>query len=294
VLHNLRNLAHCQRYSIDRKLMKTPLNKEERLARMRENSQKFKGPRLHPEVVSICGFGPSLADTWKDINGIVISTSGAHDFLISKRVIPKFHVEMDAREHKIEFVKNSHPDVTYLIASHCHPKMFEVLAHRNVIMWHGFTDDDAENQIKTLEEIEPGARVIAGGTNVGMRAIIVARDLGYTRYELHGMDCSYRGEQQWAGAHFTVPHNAVKIEVEGRVFDTSDLMMQSTDDFFNQMKMLQGCSFKIYGDGLLEARMQMFMKDREKALSVNWWTPVSFALRKPFPKFDSLKLAFAA
>tara|TARA_R110000868_G_scaffold236542_3_gene490599 strand:- start:1101 stop:1970 length:870 start_codon:yes stop_codon:yes gene_type:complete len=289
--------------------MKTPLDKTERIARMRENAARFSVPRLRKSpdgvkrgLLSICGFGPSLIDTWQEIKRSkrdhVMTTSGAHDFLISKGIIPRYHVETDAREHKVEFVKNSHPDVTYLINSHCHPKMFETLAKRRVIMWHGFTDDDAVNQVATLEEIEPGARLICGGTNVGMRAIVVARDLGYTRYELHGMDCSYRGEKQWAGEHFTIPHTAVKIEVEGRVFDTSDLMMQSTDDFFNQLRMLRGCSFKIYGDGLLEARMQMFMRDRDKALKMGWWKPVSFTLRKvdPFQQlaFDSLKVALAA
>ena len=273
--------------------MKTPLNKVERLERMRENIARFPHLKRLPGVphrdrkglISICGFGPSLLDTWNEIKvkSCVMSTSGAHDFLISKGIIPKYHVETDAREHKVEFVRNSHPDVIYLINSHCHPKMFEILRNRKVIMWHGFTDDDAQNQIATLEEIEPGARLICGGTNVGMRAIVVARDLGYKRFELHGMDCSYRGDQQWAGQHFTIPHSAVKIEVEGRVFDTSDLMMQSTDDFFNQMRMLQGCSFRIYGDGLLEARMQMFMRDRQKALTQGWWRPVNFVLNDAIP-----------
>lgn len=271
--------------------MKTPLDKTERLVRMRENIARFSVSRLRatpedvkPDLLTICGFGPSLADTYSEIKdkSCVMSTSGAHDFLISKGIIPKYHVESDAREHKVNFVKNSHPDVTYFINSHCHPTMFETLAHRKVVMWHGFTDDDAANQVATLEEIEPGARLICGGTNVGMRAIVLARDLGYTRFELHGMDCSYRGATQWAGEHHTPPHNAVKIDVEGRIFDTSDLMMQSTDDFFNQMNMLQNCSFRIYGDGLLEARVQMFMRDRQKAISPGWWSPVGFTLRKPF------------
>ena len=264
--------------------MKTPLNKQERILRMRENAALFDIPRLRPAMVSVCGFGPSLEDTWRDIDkeSCVMTTSGAHDFLISRGVIPKYHVEMDAREHKVEFLRNSHPDVTYLIASTCHPKMFEALSNRTVVMWHGFTDDDAENQIKTLEEIEPGARVIAGGTNVGMRALVVARDLGFLRYELHGMDCSYRGDQQWAGEHFTAPHKAVKIEVDGRIFDTSDLMIQSANDFFSQLKMFNGCTFKIHGDGLLEARMQMFIRDKQKAMSKEWWNTTEVKSEEPF------------
>jgi hypothetical protein len=239
-------------------------------------SQEERGP------LSICGFGPSLADTWQDISGEVMTTSGAHDFLIERGVVPKYHGEMDARAHKVNFVRNSHPDVTYYIASHCHPTMFETLleAGRKVVMWHSLTDDDANKQIAMLELLEPGTRLMAGGTNVGMRSIIVARELNYTRFELHGLDCCYRGTKQWAGEHFTKKQHPVKVEVEGRIFETSDLMMQSTDDFFNQLRILENCSFRIHGDGLLEARMRMFMRDPAKALNVGWWKPVGFALKK--------------
>lgn len=266
-------------------MIRTPLTSEERLARVRENIARFRVPRLKPVRVnrgslSICGFGPSLADTWKDIRGVVMTTSGAHDFLISRGVIPKYHVETDPREHKVRFVQNSHPEVTYLINSQCHPSMFDALAHRKVVMWHGFTDEDVAQQVALLREIEPDARLIAGGTNVGMRSIILARELGHTGFELHGMDCCYRGDAQWAGEHFTKNHHAVTVEVEGRHYRTSDLMLQSTDDFFNQLRMLPNCSFRIHGEGLLEARMKMFMRDRQKALEPGWWKPVDFVLRE--------------
>jgi hypothetical protein len=280
---------------------KTPLSAPERLARMRENAALFNVPRLRQSFgergpLAVCGFGPSLADTWQDIEGEAMTTSGAHDFLISRGIVPKYHVELDAREHKVNFIRNSHPGVTYLINSQCHRTMFETLlaAGRTVWMWHGFTDDGANEQIKMLEALEPGTRLMAGGTNAGMRSIIVARELNYTRFELHGMDCCYRGTEQWAGEHFTKKQHAVRVEVEGRIFETSDLMLQSTDDFFNQLRILENCSFRIHGDGLLEARMRMFMRDREKALNVGWWKPVGFKIEHRWPDFApawSLKAA---
>lgn len=252
---------------------------------MRENAQRFHVPRLAPGLapghVSVCGYGPSLAETWGEITGDVLTTSGAHDFLLERGVVPKYHVETDPREHKVDFVRNSHPDVTYFINSQCHPTMFEILldAGRRVVMWHGFTDDDAENQLALVEALEPGARVMAGGTNVGMRAIIVAREIGYTHFELHGLDCCYRKRAQWAGKHSGQRHAVVRISVEGREFLTSELMLQSTDDFFNAMRMLGPCSYRIHGDGLLEARMRMFLRDPQKALTWGWWSPVDFVVR---------------
>ena len=263
----------------------TPLSADERIERVRYNCLTFRGPRLKPFQgfrgrITICGFGPSLVRTWGDIRGRVISTSGAHDFLLDHGIVPTYHVELDPRERKTRFLERSHPDVTYLLNSQCHPRAFELLRDRNVVMWHGFTDDDAERQIKAIDAIEPGARLMAGGTNVGMRAIIVARELGHTSYDLHGMDCCYEGRSQWAGEHYTPPHHTVQIDVDGRVFETSDLMMQSTDDFFNAMRMLPGCRFKLHGDGLLEARLKLFNRDPKLALSKEWWKPVNFQLRE--------------
>src|SRR5687767_8681528 len=101
---------------------KQPLTAGERLARMRENTARFKGERLKPlekndRTLAVCGYGPSLATTWKDVSKCadVLTTSGAHRFLLAHGVVPKFHVECDPRAHKAFFIRNSHPAVTYLI-----------------------------------------------------------------------------------------------------------------------------------------------------------------------------------
>ena len=264
---------------------RTPLTADERLERVRQNLLSFHGQKLVPFQgfrgnISVCGFGPSLTDTYHNLTRRVMTTSGAHDFLLARGIVPTYHVETDPRERKAKFVERSHPDVTYLINSQCHPRMFEVLKERKVVMWHGFTDDDDERQIKLVDSLEPGARLMAGGTNVGMRAVVVARELGFTSFDLHGFDCCYYGKYQWAGEHYTPPHRTVMIEVEDTVFETSDLMLQGTDDFFNLMRMTPGCRFRVHGDGLLDARLRLFNRDWKKAVSTEWFKPLNFSIGK--------------
>jgi hypothetical protein len=266
-------------------VFRTPLSAHERLDRMRRNSMSFRGARLAPcsddrGTVTICGFGPSLADTWLDIRGPVMTTSGSHDFLLERGIVPTYHVETDPRRRKTRFLERSHPSVTYLLNSQCHPRAFELLRARRVVLWHGFTDDDADRQIELVESLEPGTRLMAGGTNVGMRALSVARELGFTGFECHGFDCCYFGAKQWAGEHYTAAHRTVQVEVEGALFETSDLMMQSTDDFFNAMRMMPGCRFRVHGDGLLDARLKLFNRDFAKALGPEWFRPVNFVIRR--------------
>jgi hypothetical protein len=226
-------------------------------------------PAIKLGAISICGYGPSLAETWRDTLGAIMTTSGAHDFMVARGVMPKYQVRM---------LTNPQQGVTYLLNSQCHPTFFERLAGYKVIMWHSFTSDDADRQIALVDAIEPGTRLLAGGTNVGTRAAVVARELGHTHFELHGMDCCYR-DTQWAGPHLGRPHDTVRVEVEGVEFETSDLMMQGTDDWFTVMRMMPGCLFRAHGDGLLEARIKLLNRDSKKALSKEWWRPVNFALR---------------
>jgi hypothetical protein len=195
--------------------------------------------------------------------------------MVARGVIPQWHVECDPREHKVWFVAKPHPETTYCIASTCHPKMFARLRRNRVLMWHGYTDDDTRRQVELVENLEPGARLMAGGTNVGMRALSIGLELGYREFHLWGFDCCY-GETQWAGDHSGEPHPEVKIEVEGKIFKTSEMMMQSTDDYFNLMPMLRGSKVWIHGGGLLSERLKLYARDPKKALSPDWWRPVDF------------------
>lgn len=255
--------------------MKVALEGQPRIDRMVENMVRFTVPRLKPKSVAIVGFSPSLVDTWEDVTkcDAVLTMSGSHDFLLSRGIVPTYHVECDPRPHKANFLRRTHPDTTYLLASTCHPSLFEMLSHRKVVMWHGFTDDGVEEQEKIVGRFDPGVRLLAGGTQCGGRSIVVARELGHTVFNCHGMDCSYRGEIQWAGEHYTQRHDTFMLDVDGKQFETSDLMLQATEDFFVVMKMLSGCQFKVYGDGLLAERMKMLDRDPRRAMSKNWHEP---------------------
>src|SRR5690349_14066304 len=83
---------------------------------------------LRTEPCAIVCFGPSLNQTWQEIRRLnirhIFTCSGSHKFLIERGVIPTWHVEVDPRPHKVQLIGKPHPDVEYLIASTCHPKVF--------------------------------------------------------------------------------------------------------------------------------------------------------------------------
>ena len=238
--------------------------------RMFENIKEFQLPKFKISgTVSICGYGPSLKDTWKDINKSypVVSTSGAHDFLIERGIVPQYHVECDARIHKLDFLQNPHKDVHYLIASTCHPEIFRKLKNYRVTMWHPITNA-FEEQIKLLKNIEPDAHLISGGSNAGQRALLLMFHIGHKIFHLHGIDCSYRENETWAGKHSGDTHLFTPVICNDKKFLTSDIMYNACQDFVELMQsnFFHGSEVFVHGDGLLAERIRLAETDMQKAV----------------------------
>ena len=157
-----------------------------------------KGPVRTDPLALVC-FGPSLRYTRREIRHFkwILTCSGAHQFLIDHGLVPTWHMEGDPRPHKAEFVKRPHRRVQYLIAASCHPKMFERLKGYDVRIWH--TLQTAEHLLG--QNYYPADQwVLTGGTNIGMRALVMGRLLGFTDIHVFGMDCSAEGSMH-AGDH---------------------------------------------------------------------------------------------
>jgi hypothetical protein len=253
---------------------------DDMLERMKANIAEFpQVPRFKCKSrIVICGFGPSLQDSWKDIDKTlpILTVSGAHDFLIERGIVPTYHAECDPRDHKTFFLKNSNRRVEYMMASVCHPEMFRMLLKkkRKVTMWHAVTDVYRE-QLKLLREVEYGAHMVGGGSNAGLRALLLAYHMGFRDFDVHGLDFSYKDRTIWAGPHSGKQHFMMEVECNGREFWSSDVMMNAAQDFFELMhsRYLAGCHFVLHGDGLLVERIKLASVNQEAA-DHDWVRPL--------------------
>lgn len=177
-------------------------------------------PLDQSKVLTLVGYGPSLADTWKDVKHPMMTMSGAHNFLIERGIIPDFHCEMDPRHHKTEML-SPHRDVQYLMASVCYPSMWEKLRGFRVKIWHAVSGDRTIEFVKTIDD---KALVVTGGSCMGLVAIHLAGVMGYNHFELHGYDGSYRQEQRHAGPHGGHKHGELPTKIWGNIFKTSRIM----------------------------------------------------------------------
>lgn len=237
----------------------------------------------HDGRVCIVGFGPTLRETWpylkverRAFGAKIVSVSGAHDFLIERGIVPDCHVEVDPREHKCFFTRNPHPDVTYQIASCCHPKLIDnLIANGSKLeLWH-LLNSDEDAKIHAHDGPDPGSLLIAGGSGVGARAVHLRYALGYRSFSVYGIDSSFGPSDgaQHAGEHTGKVQKEWNVRVGGRWFRSSAALVYMARGFIASCKTLERMSaengepcisgsadrveFFMHGDGLLQ---QMVME----------------------------------
>ena len=187
----------------------------------------------HDERWNICAGGPSLRKELKRIKkakGVIVSVNGTHDYLLSKKVKPDVFVMTDPREFNERFLKNPQKDITYLIATHCHPKVFDRLEGYNCQLWY------------PLDYGLPMPVSIGGGTTVGMRSINIGYTLGYRDIHLWGFDGCVK-ESHHAYPQIENDDDAVKtVNYYGKAYRMTDWMCAQADNFD---EMMQHLDFKL-------------------------------------------------
>lgn len=234
------------------------MSNDERHQQMSEAVGRFPMMKKHADKkfssrkISLVCYGPSLLETWKDIEGPIMTVSGAHDFLVSRGVVPDWHVDCDPRPHKAGMLKMPTEKTKYLMASCCHPDFWETLKKKNVRLWHLINGNDFETVAWVTKNHPQGLNsLIAGGSTVGMRAMEVAAAMGFRRFNIHGMDCSHTS-QRHAGLHLGKPQKEELVRVGLRRFTTTPQMLQAAREMEKFIETMD-CEISFFGDGLMQA-----------------------------------------
>lgn len=220
----------------------------------------------HEKRALVACYGPSLADNLDHLRtaaaggGIVISVSGAHDYLLANGIVPTYHIECDPRPHKTDNIAKGHPDVTYLLGSACHPSLFDRLEGSDIRLWHVSTPEHATRLVDEMGESPQ--TVISGGGSVGLRSLTLFYAMGYRSFSFFGMDCSFKFDgdpndpqavQQWAGAHAGKKQDITQAACGSRVFISSPILLTYASNFFETIQKVNDIDIRLYGDGLLQS-----------------------------------------
>lgn len=223
-------------------------------ARIKARIEAAKEKRSEPIAV-VC-FGPSLNETWEKIREFkyVISCSGAHKFLVERGIIPTWHCEVDPRAHKVLLIGPPQKETQYLIASACAPALFDHLEGFNVMLWHIFSGEE-----EAMRVLPPEEWAVTGGSSVGLRAMTLARFLGFTEQHIFGMDGSYGASGKHAAEHPNQPKSDYELEYEGKKYLTTPSMLECAKQTAHELDMMPDVKPVFYGDGLVQALIKSYV-----------------------------------
>jgi hypothetical protein len=200
-----------------------------------------------------------LVDLWH-AGAKVVTVNGSYQWCLDRNIKPYAQAIVDARESAVRFVQPDRPDVRYLLASQCHPKVWDAVKDRPLVgIWHALDKEDPGAAI--LDEYYCGSwQSIVGGTTIGTRAIGLCRALGFLRMHLFGMDACYLDGE---GHGYAMPENVndQRVQVsfqstldptDARLFEVAPWHLKHLEDTLRFIKHAgKYFALSVHGDGLL-------------------------------------------
>ena len=231
-------------------------------------------------ATAIVGSGPSLKANWqelKDFKGEIIACNASCQFLLEKGITPQFMFCFDADPLVLEFF-TPHKDITYLLASRCVPKAFELIKGCKLVLWHAAGDERIQEILEKRQRNEP---MVVGGSAAVTRAMILAVPMGYKDIHIYGGDSSFAAGETHIRKSTTL-EKRMALKCAGRVFEVAPWMTLQVEDVKKLVPLVKfvGVRLHFHGDGLLQwvARELGFRTDYENALeqlvrmTVEFWT----------------------
>ncbi len=197
------------------------------------------------DLITIVANGPTARQC--ALAGATLALNGSIRLFNERGVAPTYWAGCDPQQHMADFLTDPPKSTTYLVASKCHPDVFEALRDRRVLVWH--VDDFA-----TWDLVKDRAPV-STGVSITIVAFELMSRFGFGRFETWGWDGSYGP----SGNSHAVPqpHGGQDITVEvGRAsFATTTTWALEAQDA--RQKFLQTPrNVKVKGGGMIGAVLQ--------------------------------------
>jgi hypothetical protein len=249
---------------------------DEQILENMRHSIRLQLPQFDPQPprkgeICIVGGGWSLDDTkdelldvcWKE-GAPIIALNGAAKWLMERNIRPAVQMVLDARPENAEFIIDI-PGCKYMIASQCAPETFAACEGLETYIFQSVGSDDSKHKgmWDVLNTFYDHRWVnVSGGSTVGLRAITLAKMMGFQFQHLFGIDSCYSPD----GEHHAYPQALNDGEGSSRMYlalkngDKSagkefrcSTWQASQAQQFKDFLAVNGNHFRlhIHGDGLL-------------------------------------------
>lgn len=208
------------------------------------------------EVILLAG-GSSLNNHIEDIKQkrhegmALVTVNGTYKWAIDKGLTPSAQVLVDGREHNKKFLSPTLPTCRYLIASQCHPSLFEGMSKDQTLIWHATVPEDLEEEVNS--QFSGVWYKITGGSTVILRSIILLRMLGYYKFHIYGFDsCLMDGQHHAYEQLENEGEQLVTVSLEDKTFICTTWMAIQAQEFMIQSQIMgDEINLAVYGNGLI-------------------------------------------
>jgi SAM-dependent methyltransferase len=212
----------------------------------------------HERHAVLVGGGPSLAASLGEISERaahdqdIFALNGAAVYLVEQGITPDYVIIIDPRPDNVGFIRNPCAR-SYLLASQCHPSVFDAIEGRDVMMFHLMVPD----LVETLRPMGNGRIItpIMGMLTSGLVAMSVVMCAGYRKLHLYGYDSSdAEGEAHAYAQEMNVAESKRIITwFDGRSYTSGYAMFKQAEQFESYAQMLadHGAIITVHGCGLL-------------------------------------------
>lgn len=211
----------------------------------------------HSRIAVVVGGGPSLKANWPELHGYTIrgadvfALNGVAGFLNDRGILPTYQVVVDPREGNVGLLAQAR---SYLIASQCHPSVFDTVQEDRIGLFH-MTGSCLKPDGSSIVD----GTLIGGDVTVGLVTLNLAYTLGYREIHLYGYDSSYADGDHHAYEQKQTDQESKILEVftlhDGKreKFTTNFAMAKQAEMFPKTAAMLceAGASLTVHGTGLL-------------------------------------------
>lgn len=233
---------------------------------IRANVKRFL-PQLSPHQpntvhIALVGGGWSLNDpeVYEELRAVyflgtkLVALNGAANWLMERNLRPSLHLVMDAREANLPFVEKAVPGCKYMLASQCHPKMFDACEGRDVTIFHVISGNSEEETQILDDHYMKRWMVVPGAGTIGIVGIMLCRILGFRFQHMFGIDSCYApdGRHHAYEQKINDDEGSAPFWCAGRKFRCSAWQASQANNFLQVIKHHgQELQISVHGDGVL-------------------------------------------